>query len=196
MASKVEIANRALINLGASTISSLTEDTENANAVNNVYDTSLRALLSECQWNFATKRRLLSQPSVSMDWEFDDESYVYSRPADVVRIFSTNDDEAIWREEGDYIISDTSGLGVRYVYYLDNPDKYPAFFTEALIDLLTANISFKITNSRSLYEEYLEKYTKISLPKAKGQNGQIGTQQYMKDDAWELAKNGDDNSNA
>ena len=45
-----------------------------------------------------------------------------------------------------------------------------------------------IVNSGSLGEAYLNKYEKISLPKATAANSQTGVQQTLSDDAWELAK--------
>ena len=126
-----------------------------------------------------------------MAWDDTGENIVYARPSDVIRIFGTNDSDATWREEGDLIISNTNGLGLRYVYYLDVPSKYPSSFVEAFIDKLASDIAYMVLNSVSKGEAMLAKYVKISLPKAEAQNSQIGEQQEMKDDAWEIAKYGD-----
>jgi hypothetical protein len=48
-----------------------------------------------------------------------------------------------------------------------------------------------ILNSKSVAQSYLEKYEKVSLPKARSENSQVGTQQYLKDDEWVLAKDRD-----
>ena len=80
-----------------------------------MYESSLRSILSECKWNFATKRVLLTVVTDTMAWYDQGETLVYQKPSDVIRIFGDNSDGSIWREEGDLIISDTSGLGIRYV---------------------------------------------------------------------------------
>lgn len=194
--SKVELINKALTLCGANPITSIGDSANNARIVNRVYDVSLRSILAECRWNFATKRRLLSQVDSSSEpeWSYQEEAYYYQKPADVIRIFGSNDDDSVWREEGELIISDTTGLGIRYVYYLDNPVKYSSSFIEALIDKLCSDISFMILNSASKAESFLKKYNGVSLPKAMAENAQIGTQQYQKDDAWELSKYGNDNT--
>ena len=182
--SKTELINKSLTLVGANPLVNIDDDTQNARIVKRVYEISLRSILSECKWNFATQRMLLAQSTATLDWYYQGETYVYARPVDTVRIFGTNDDDAMWREEGDYIISDTYGLGVVYVKYIDNPDKYPASFIEALCDKLCSDIAYMILNSASLAQTFLEKYEKVSLSKARSENAQVGTQQVAKDDAW------------
>ena len=190
MITKTELCNRALTLCGANPIVSLDDDTNNARVLSRVYESSLRSLLSECKWNFATKRKLLASSADTLDWYYTNEAYVYQKPTDCIRIFGVNDDDIIWREEGEYILADTSGLGIIYTYYLDNAAKFPASFIEAFSDKLCADICFMILNSATKAESFLEKYEKVTLPKARAENAQTGTQQYLRDDAWLLAKDG------
>lgn len=188
MATKTEILNKALTQVGAAPVTSIDDDSTNAKVMARVYDSSLRSILSECKWNFATKRALLAVSTDSLSWYDTGEGIVYQKPSDIVRIFGTNSPSAQWREEGDYIVSDTSGLGIRYVYFLETASKFPASFVDAFVDRLSADIAFQIVNSASLGQTYKEVYEKVSLPKAMSQNSQVGIQQTMQDDAWELAK--------
>jgi len=196
-ASQLVIINNALTLIGAETITSIADGTRNADIMSTLYATSLKSVLSECLWNFATKRAaLVTAASTVVNWYYDEEAYVYDRPTDVIRIFGVSDPVAIWREEGAYIISDTAGLGVRYVYYHNSPELYPASFIAALVDKLASDAAYIIVNSASKAQEMYEKYQKISLPNALSENSQIGAQQYMRDDAWELAKYNNSNPNA
>jgi hypothetical protein len=145
-------------------------------------------------WNFAVKRSLLATSAETLTWYDTGVTVVYMKPSDCIRIFSTNSASATWKEEGDLIVSDTTGLGIKYVYDLDIPSKYPASFAEAFVDRLAADAAFMILNSAKIAEAYLEKYEKLSLPKARAENAQVGTQQYVLDDAWENAKYNDYNS--
>ena len=188
MATKTEIINKALTLIGANPIVSITDSSNNARIMNRAYDTSLRSILSECMWNFAVKRRLLATSADTLDWYDSGVTQVYAKPSDCIRIFGTNDDNATWKEEGDYILSDTSGLGVKYVYYIDDPSKFPSSFVDAFVDRLASDAAYMIINSASTAQALLEKYYKVSLPRARSENAQIGTQQYLKDDAWTLAK--------
>jgi hypothetical protein len=191
---KVELINKALTYIGAAPITSIDDSTNNARIMNRVYDSSRRSILSECMWNFAVKRSLLATSAETLDWYDTGVTIVYMKPSDCIRIFSTNSASATWKEEGDLIVSDTNGLGIKYVYDLDIPSKYPASFAEAFVDRLAADAAFMILNSVKIAEAYLEKYEKLSLPKARAENAQVGTQQYVLDDAWENAKYNDYNS--
>jgi hypothetical protein len=194
--SKTELINKALTQVGAAPITNIDDDSNNARIINRVYETSLRSILSECKWNFATVRAILSVSADTMAWNDVGENIVYVRPSDIVRIFGTNDDSARWREEGDYIISDTTGLGIRYVKFLDTPSKYPSSFIDAFVDRLSADVAYIIVNSTTLGSSYKEMYETVSLPRAMAENSQTGVQQYLRDDAWELAKYNDSSVNA
>ena len=193
--SKTEILNKALTLVGAAPVTNIDDDTNNARICSRVYESSLRSILSECKWNFATKRANLTLSTDTPDWFDVGETYIYLKPIDMVRIFGASDDRSIWREEGDYIVSDTPNLGLRYVYYLDVPSKYPAFFIDAFVDRLCADIAYSIVNSSTLGEKYKELYESVSLPKAMSANSQVGTQQTLRDDAWENAKFNDNQVN-
>lgn len=185
---KTLIINKALTEVGAQPITNIDDDTNNARIINRVYEIALRGILAECNWNFARKRALLATSSDTLPWYDVGETVVYVKPTDMIKIFRTSYRPAIWREEGDYIISDTAALGVEYVYYLDDPGKYSMQFIEAFVDKLASDSAYMIVNSASLGQTYKELYEGVSLPKAISSNSQIGKQQEILDDAWELAK--------
>ena len=194
--SKTDMLNKALTQVGANPIVSIDDDTNNARILSRVYEISLRSILSECKWNFATKRASLTLSTDTLDWYETGRTYVYQKPIDMIRIWDPSSNNVSWKEEGDYIISDTSGLGLRYVYYLDVPSKYPAYFVDAFIDRLCSEIAYAIVNSSTLAIQFKELYEGVTLPKAMASNGQSGDQQTLQDDAWEMAKYQDRQFNA
>lgn len=194
---KTVIINKACIQVGARTVSSIDDGSDTATILSAIYETCLKSVLNECKWNFATKRAALSTNStVTLDFYDVGEGALYDRPTDVVRIFNIDPPYAKWREEGDYIIADSSELSLRYVYFIEDTTKFPIYFTEALIDKLSADIAYAVVNSASLAEGFLKKYEKISLPKAISSNSQTGEQQNLVDDAWTLAKYNNTQSDA
>jgi hypothetical protein len=186
--SKTDLLNKSLTLVGAAPITNIDDDTNNARILNRVYEISLRMILSECKWNFATKRVLLTVSAETMAWNDTGEVYIYVKPIDMIRLYDTSEPRASYREEGDLIISDTTDLGIRYVYFLDVPSKYPGYFIDAFCSLLAAEIAYMIVNSASLAEKHKAYYEKVALPKATSANSQTGVQQVLKDDAWEVAK--------
>ena len=194
--STLGIANKALARCGASPITALTDDTSNGRAINEAYETSKKSVLGECAWNFAVTRSSLVTSSVTQPWSYINENIVYDRPAGVIRIISTSDKDAIWREEGEYIMSDTLDLGIKYVYDVTDASKFQPLFVEAFIDKLCSDICFMILHSETKAIAFLEKYEKVSLDKAMSVNAQTGTQQSPNDDEWERAKYGNEGNPA
>ena len=193
---KTQIVNKSLTLVGAAPITVITEDSNNARILNRTYEISLRSILGECKWNFATKRVNLSLSADVLAWYDVGISTVYVRPSDIIRIYGVHAHGIQWKDIGDYIVADADGLGLEYVAFLDDPTKYPSLFIDALVDKLASDIAYMIVNSGTLGEKYLEKYEKISLPKATAANSQSGIQQTLRDDAWELAKNFDNQPEA
>ena len=189
--SKTDILNKALTLVGAAPVISIDDQTTNARNLSRVYETALRSLLSETKWNFATTRSLLSVVTDTPAWNDIGETYVYQKPANLIRIFGVSANNVAWREEGDLIYSDTQGLGIRYTYYLDDPSKYSAAFIDAFVDRLAADIAYSIVNSSTLAEKFYKMYESVSLPRAQSANAQTGIQQVAVDDAWEMAKYSD-----
>jgi hypothetical protein len=188
--SQTSLINKALTLCGAAPITSITDDTNNARTANRVYEIALKSVLTECRWTFATTRATLSLSADTMPWYHDGEAYVYVRPSTCLRIFEVSDRVARWREEGDYIISDTASLGIKYVFYHTDPSKYPAPFLEAFIDKLCTDVSYSIINSTTKAEGFFGKYQKVSLPAAMAANAQTGEQQEVMDDEWLGSKYG------
>lgn len=194
--SKVAIINKGLTLIGAAPITDIDDDSNNARIANRIYPISLTSALSQCKWNFATKRALLSEVTDTLDWYNTGESYVYQKPTDMVRIFGTSSPGAVWREEGDFIISDTAGLGLLYVYFIDTPSKYSIDFIDALIDKFASDAAYAVLNSGTIASKYKKLYEEFTLPKAMSLNSQGGVQQTLQDDAWEFSKYLDINPNA
>lgn len=193
---KTIIINRALTLLGTKRITNLdTDDTPSSRTALSIYDTSLESVLSECLWGFATKRVLLAQLSdtVAFSNERETLSFVYQVPGDVVRIFETNDTAAYWRQESDKIVSDTSGLGIKYVFLQTNTNLYYPKFVEAFSHKLAADMAYPLLNSKSKTDDMNDLYHRIYLPKAKSENSQVGTAKEVNDDYYLFARFGGPN---
>ena len=169
MASKVEICNYALQELGASFITSLTEDTKNARECNLRFDSVRRSLLRMSLWNFAIKRVDLSRETSTPAFNY---SYQFALPSDFLKLVMTKNEEqhqsfagatinplttvqdintsyAIdkYRVEGKKLVSDSSEVSIIYVSDTENTGEWDSLFTELFTRLLTARIARKITGS-------------------------------------------------
>lgn len=189
--STLAIINKALVLCGATTVSSLTEDTPNARALNNVYEIARKDFLCENRFSFALTRSTLATVSTAtFAWLHDEEGYAYSRPSAALRVWEMSEPNSTWREEGDYIISDYGALGAKWSFDQSDLSKWTPAAIEAFIDKLAADICFMILNSATKAEAFMKKYYNISLPKAMAHSSQTGTHQEVRDDAWLGAKFG------
>lgn len=164
--SKVAIANGALQRLGASRISSFTQDHPNARSVNACYDRVRDALLRTYLWSFAIKRESIAADADGPTWG---DWLRYSLPNDYIRLI--RDDETgvavDWRIEGLYILSRTSApLEIRYVAKIDDPNYYDALFVQAFECALAMAMSKEITASDTTKQDVKADF-KMSIDTAK-----------------------------
>jgi hypothetical protein len=112
MADKTDIANRAGRKIGANPISDIADTTDkNALIWNSLFDDSLRVVLCEAYWMFATKRTELSLTSDAVDvsWTKNNLVYIYDLPDDFLRLMGWSEDNEFLRQEGQYLISTSNG---------------------------------------------------------------------------------------
>jgi hypothetical protein len=133
------LANRALRLLKATTITSLTDGTKNANVMNNIFALTREELIRSHTWNFATKLTTLSRSGTTPSFEFD---YGYVLPSDWKRTLAVHDNDAgegtiHYREaelagEG-VILASVETLYLKYIYDVTDPNRMPADFQTALV---------------------------------------------------------------
>lgn len=162
MASKVGIAKSALRKIKASIITSFTDGTKNANAVNDLYDPLREDLLASHNWNFATKRAKLPQTTETPVSRFDHE---YQLPTDWLKTVKvTDNDESIGRidyqEEDGKILSSADDIFLVYISNVEDPNKMTSSFRETLAFRLAADLAVDIANSNTLSEIMMKRYEK------------------------------------
>ena len=193
----ITICNKALVLCGASPIASLTEDSTNARALNAVYDISQQDFLTENRWTFSlTRSTMATVATTTFAYLRDEEGYAYTRPANALRIWEMSDLSAIWREEGNYILSDTADLSALWTWHNTEVGIWTPKALMAFMDKLCADVAYHIINSGPKATAFLEKYYQVSLPAAIAENSQTGSHQEVIDDAWLLSKYGQDGNPA
>lgn len=175
MASKVEICNLALQNLGANSITSLNENVAEAIECNLRYDTARRALLNMHVWNFATKRvalnRDVSTPAFNYTYRFTlpsdflymvmtslEEQYQQPHPQVFNSILYTSDVPSYGgidkyrienSDSGLSLLSYEENVSIVYVSDIEDTQQYSAVFTDLFARYLGALISYRLTGSKS-----------------------------------------------
>lgn len=176
--SDVSIVNRALAFLGANKITSLSDETLEAQAANNMYEGSLKSILSECCWGFAKKRVVLNMLTVKP--AFGGGNY-FQPPSDLVRIFEKTANAEF---EGEYLLSCADRLGIVYTFLQKDTNRYTPQFIDAFACRLAFDMSFDLTNSSSKQETLLKLYKGEFLPVARSMNARDNRFSQAEDSYW------------
>jgi hypothetical protein len=155
MASEVEIVNRALSRVGATRITSLTENTVNARAANAVYATLRDAELRAHRWSFAIKRAQLAADATAPAFG---PANAFPLPADFLKLLPPDPNQHLndldWRiehhESAVCIMTDQAApLNIRYIHRVTDPNKMDVLFREALSMRIAREVCEPLTQSNT-----------------------------------------------
>lgn len=190
MASAVDICNRALQIVGATTIVALTEDTRNARACNVAYAPQRQRLLRRYIWSFAKKRTVLAPDPTAPAFGFTTK---FQLPSDFMRLAGPDvadpDDQEDWTIEGRTLLSniDTTSVNLIYVQDVTDVNQMDPSFREALSGLIAAQIAEPLTQSQSKYERAVAFY-EDAINEAKRNNAIEKVSKTPPTDEWITAR--------
>lgn len=149
MATAIDICSNAFIRIGAPPISSFTEGGAQGVAANNLYEPTVRAILSEHRWRFAAAKRQLARLTSA---PLNEWSYAFQLPSDLLmlyRVHPTTDYQVF----EDKIYANVQEMSIDY---LMRPSEtlFPAYFQVALEYKLASEFALLVTSNRSLAETY------------------------------------------
>lgn len=180
MISETHICNMALSWLGAQSISSLEEDSTEAEYCRNNYPFARDAALEEHAWTFATVR----EASTTADLDTFETAYRHSVPLDwlkVLRVYCTvtgaNPDNWVqadgWRREGRFILANDATIYMWGIKRIVDTGYFSSLFSKALAARLAAEICTGITENPQLEQMMWAKY-KAFLADAAASDGAQG----------------------
>ena len=140
----VSICNDALGMIGAKSIISLDENTENARRCASLYDITRKALLRLHPWSFAKKRVQLAPISTHPSFGY---AHAFPLPNDFMRVYDAG--EINYEIEGRHILADTNLINLVYVYDNDNEQTWDSLFIECMTLYLVRKLAKPITGSQA-----------------------------------------------
>lgn len=149
MASDIDIASNALVRIGASPISSFTEGGASGQAAANLYEPTIRALLTEHRWRFASAKRQLARLVAAPLNEYQ---YAYQLPSDLLlmyRVYPSGD----YKIFEDKLYANSSSVEIDYLFQ-PNESEFPPYFQLACEYKLASEFALIVTSNRSLAETY------------------------------------------
>ncbi len=158
---KVDIASRALIFIGAKAISSFSDDSTEAVVTNNIYEEIVESSLTRHRWRFATGQKQLSLLTDAPTGRY---SYAYQLPADpaVLQIIAVtvNDYNINYnRYENKIYVNDYGSNNTVIMDYIFRQDesKFPPYFRLALEFQLASIYAGSIARDSGMIKEYSER---------------------------------------
>jgi hypothetical protein len=163
---RIDLCSRALLKVGAQTITSFDEGSAEAEVAASLYSTVRDAALCAHAWNFATYQTTLPKLAGAPVADF---ANAFQLPVDCIRVLSAG--------------TAGRGQGIRYkikqrqlhtdaddviLTYISRPDEldFPPFFDMVLIAQLAAEFCIPLTDSTSRWES-LQKLADAELRRAK-----------------------------
>lgn len=140
--SKTDLANQALLLLGADTIASLTEEKTEARAANLIVDRSIDYVLSLHPWKCAIKRVSIAPESTAPAFEFTAQ---FTLPSDLIRLLRIyNFDREAYRMEGNRLLCDESELSIIYIGRITNIPDIQVHVAEAIIHYMAYQMAYRL----------------------------------------------------
>jgi hypothetical protein len=158
MSSTTQIVNVALTLLGEGHILSLDDNTKPAREAKIIYEPTVRALLGAYNWSFAKTRAQLPELSSAPLFQY---RHQYQLPTDCLRLVMVGDayvgiDLTDYRGmpteeyavEDNKILTDYGApLNIKYVRYIEDPNKFSSNFEETLSARLADRLCEVLTQS-------------------------------------------------
>lgn len=163
MATKLQIANGALIKLGGRTISSLAGTDKESRLCNERIDQVRKAVLRLYPWPFARDRRVLTTLSTTPVFGFEN---AFVLPTTFLRVVQVNEGDENWRIENGEILSDAAEVRLSFVRDYDLTDFPDPLFCEVMSCYLAWDIAYALTQSADMQDRMWLLFTKV-MPVAK-----------------------------
>jgi len=185
MASKVDIANEALLMLGANSITSFTDNDSNAVLVNRFFDGERDAVLRSHRWNCAITTANLASLATApiIDWAFK-----FTLPTDpyCLRVLDVRTvsgdiklDHAI---QGRELLTEESTVDITYIQRLEDATLFDALLHQAIVFRIAWKLAYPITRSHTVMSQMGAMFESI-VREARTIDSQEGTQETIVTDA-------------
>ena len=186
--------NRALVELGATPITSLEDDSPEAKVMKILYYGSRDAVLEEAEWTWATRRFLPAKSTSQPEWGWESE---FPIPSDILRVTQVdrngyigagmNRNPADHEVEGRKILCNEDVIYCKGIRRVDDEGIYSPLFAEAFEYKLATKACLPLTESNTKMQTMAGLYVD-AIAKAKSRDGMQSTTRRMRNQTLSRAR--------
>ena len=162
----ITLCSKALVKLGAKSITSFEEDTTEAEVVHQLYEPTLQNLLASYPWRFALTQKTLAHLTESPTSDYQ---YAFQLPNDCVRVLSAGQNLKSsgikYQIVGQKLYTNANEVVLNYIRRPEE-NTFPAFFVQALIGKLAAEFCLPLTESTAR-TDYMKKLSDSEIATAR-----------------------------
>ena len=186
--SDIDICARALVMIGAAPITSFADGTTEATVAANLYEDTVRDLISRYRWRFAAGQAQLSRRTDAPDAKWD---AAYQLPADLLLLHdvTVNGNVIEYDRYQDMIYCDADAADLVYADYTFRAveDLWPPYFTTAVELTLASIFAYAVANQIQT-ADYMEKKALRQLALGRNIDSQAQTSQRFDLSRFEKAR--------
>jgi len=181
MPTPTDLANAALIPLGAEPLESLDDPVETARLVRAVLAGVIDAVLRDHPWNCAIARAPLAR--LAPDGTGGVFDHAYALPQDCLRVLDLDGVDAAFAIEGRRLLTDQTKVRLRYIRRI-GPEDFDSLLAAAVAAKLGATLAYRVTGlNRAAQQDAVQEYDRL-LVVARGRNGQEGPARVIDGASW------------
>lgn len=186
--SNIDICARALVMIGAAPITSFSDGTTESTVAANLYEDTVRDLISRYRWRFAAGQAQLSRRTDTPDAKWD---AAYQLPADLLLLHdvTVNGNVIEYDRYQDMIYCDADEADLVYADYTFRAveDLWPPYFTTAVELTLASIFAYAVANQIQT-ADYMEKKALRQLALGRNIDSQAQTSQRFDLSRFEKAR--------
>ena len=192
---KIALANYALSKIGGK-VFNFGDGSSSDLVMSAIYDQCRRYCLEQCPWSFAQVTYSLTQLALATtipDLNFGDGVLIaYALPPDFLKLYQVNFPYALIKFEnvkgsGLIMLSDTTGLMMKYIFDNDDPTVYSAKFYEYLACKLAKEACFKLAEAVK-YAQGMKAEMESAFLEAAAEDGQLSSPDQVQQNEWDFAR--------
>jgi len=162
----ITLCSKALIKIGAKSITSFEEETAESEVALQLYEPTLQNLLASYPWRFALTQKTLARLT---EKPVSDYQYAYQLPNDCVRVLSAGvnvkSSGLNYKIVGQKLYSNAASVVLNYIRRPEE-NTFPPFFVDALVGKLAAEFCLPLTESTTR-TDYVKKMSETSIATAR-----------------------------